>query len=743
MKSLQLHRVLFAVLALCGPVFGQASNVYITRDGNGSKNGTSLLNAGACDATPGVAQSTCAFFNNASNWGTGAAQIGPGTTINIGGDGVTITATAGTANYFIFQGSGTAGHLITFYLETTVSATYWSGAIIDADNTNYVLFNTNGSGILQASNNGTAANQQDHGVGIHAFSSSNIQIENFIVSNLYIHTCTLPISNCTDEGGQNTYGFDINVSSNVQIGPNNVVHDVKQGIGAGYASGSTNIQIFDNTIYHSSNAIVFGDGNYPNGAEQATGSPTATCGGANGNMICGNTVYDGGNWDDVGDFNHEDGLHTWANYTGSFTAAFTNGSASIGNSPTPNAFFAGELIQFTTTGTLPTNFSPNTDYCVLSTGLTSSHFEVSATCGGSAIVAGSAGSGTQTVSAWSRYYTIIDANYIYGNWGYDGGSLIYTEAAEQAVPIINNILTINYCPNAGTGILGLATGTGLGGNGAQILNNTIVGDGTSCETGIQISSTTNPVIKNNIVANVGTAVFLNPTSGVTGTTADYNDYHQIGTANPFYCPGHSGVNFTTWQNTCGFDANGTTGDPLLNASSSPPYQLSGSSGAAYQTATNLSGLGITTLNSDYNGNARSAPWTMGAFNPPGTPTASTPTFSPIAGSYRGTQTVSISAGTGSGHLLEYDRRSGDQRHHRMHHRNALHRRHYGQRDGNALRDRRWDGLSRWFHRLGHLHHQRGHALYSNLWLSDFDRGADFDRSGRRWRDRAGDSVGRR
>jgi hypothetical protein len=75
------------------------------------------------------------------------------------------------------------------------------------------------------------------------------------------------------------------------------------------------------------------------------------------------------------------------------TASFTNSSANIG---VTNTAAAGDIVYFSTTGALPTNFAAGTPYYVLSSGLSSSNIQVSATPGGSAIAAGSAGSGTQT-----------------------------------------------------------------------------------------------------------------------------------------------------------------------------------------------------------------------------------------------------------------------------------------------------------------------------------------------------------
>lgn len=75
------------------------------------------------------------------------------------------------------------------------------------------------------------------------------------------------------------------------------------------------------------------------------------------------------------------------------TCTFSNGSANIA---VTNTCAAGDMVVFTSTGTLPTNFALLTTYFVIATSLSSSNIQVSATLGGGAITAGSAGSGTQT-----------------------------------------------------------------------------------------------------------------------------------------------------------------------------------------------------------------------------------------------------------------------------------------------------------------------------------------------------------
>ena len=78
------------------------------------------------------------------------------------------------------------------------------------------------------------------------------------------------------------------------------------------------------------------------------------------------------------------------------TATFTNGNANIVT--TTNNYSAGDVVQFTSTGTLPTGFALATNYYVIATGLTTTNIQVSATLGGAAITAASAGSGVQTVT---------------------------------------------------------------------------------------------------------------------------------------------------------------------------------------------------------------------------------------------------------------------------------------------------------------------------------------------------------
>src|SRR5438477_846826 len=129
--------------------FATATDVYIASGAAGAANGSSCSNA------LGIG-----FFNDWRNWGSGAAQIGPGSTVHLCG---TITAPAGASGYISFQASGASGAPITLAAEpgAVLQAPFWGqyGAI-EARGVNNVVIDGRGVGLIQATDNGTnLANQ--------------------------------------------------------------------------------------------------------------------------------------------------------------------------------------------------------------------------------------------------------------------------------------------------------------------------------------------------------------------------------------------------------------------------------------------------------------------------------------------------------------------------------------------------------------------------------------------------------
>jgi len=155
------------------------------------------------------------------------------------------------------------------------------------------------------------------------------------------------------------------------------------------------------------------------------------------------------------------------------TAGFTNGSAVI---TATNNFAAGEPVQFLTTGTLPTNFATQTNYYVIITGLSTSQFEVATSPGGSAVSAGSAGSGTQTVNSPTTCGTLCGAV----AWGI---VLVVTDTTHITVGSNNfahagpNASNVNFVIFGDMVSLGTVSQTGSDAGGSSA---TIVGGAYSC-----------------------------------------------------------------------------------------------------------------------------------------------------------------------------------------------------------------------------------------------------------------------
>lgn len=102
---------------------------------------------------------------------------------------------------------------------------------------------------------------------------------------------------------------------------------------------------------------------------------------------------------------------TTATTTGSSTNTLGTFTVTIANPAvftlTSHGLVAGDVIQLSTTGALPTGLSAATNYYVIATGLTTNTFEVSATRGGTAITTTGSQSGTQTAARPLNTYEAV------------------------------------------------------------------------------------------------------------------------------------------------------------------------------------------------------------------------------------------------------------------------------------------------------------------------------------------------
>jgi hypothetical protein len=305
-------RWLWTIPLLLASSLGFATNaVFLAPSAAGGNTGVDCADAKAATT----------YFNTSGNWSatpTGI-QIGPATTVHFCGG--TYSASAGTSNYFTFQGSGSSGNPITTVCDAaaTFTATYWSGDVFNLAGQSFLTLNgTNCT--IQATANGTSlANQQDNGCGICSGSNvSNVTIENWTISNLYVHVCSGPSPTITNPcptindttGGGNTSAISIWEGSNDTIAFNTItnVHWGIVNIYGGSASNSTNIQTHHNTVSGMDHGVILGD--------QGSNSTLTS-------SNCSSAIHDNDfsntqSWDAYGGgafTYHHDGYHSWANNT--------------------------------------------------------------------------------------------------------------------------------------------------------------------------------------------------------------------------------------------------------------------------------------------------------------------------------------------------------------------------------------------------------------------------------------------
>jgi parallel beta-helix repeat protein len=286
----------------------RASDIYIAQTASGGNTGADCADAYAYT-----------FFNSSTNWATTptSGKIGPGTTVHICG---TLTAAGGTSGFLTFQGSGTSGNPITLHFESgaVITAPYWghNGAIA-SDGGSYLVVDgvcsasslggqcTATQGTVTASLNGSPGAtcpggpcqyQTTAGASVLMNSSGTIacndcEVRNLTVANVYTHTST------SDDPGQDD-GIWL-FGSNISI-DNNIIHDAHWGIVMDYQpSGTSNVNIFNNTIYNVDHGIALGD------AHNSTLS---------GLYIYNNLIHDFANWDTSSDYDHHDGIHIFSTY---------------------------------------------------------------------------------------------------------------------------------------------------------------------------------------------------------------------------------------------------------------------------------------------------------------------------------------------------------------------------------------------------------------------------------------------
>jgi hypothetical protein len=212
-----------------------------------SQTGGTFSGGSACNGQTTISLATA---NSSRSWGSGATQIGPGTTVYLCG---ALTTTAGGVILNI-QNSGTSGNpiIILFDLNATAEAPYFAGdgnlnesscgdatcGGIEANGQNYIIIDGGTNGMMENTANGSASvtcqsgsacAYQANSVGVY-MSGTGETVRNLTIQHIY-DQCGAQGSSCADTGGQFTE--DVGISGYSAKACNNTLKDARSGIAFG------------------------------------------------------------------------------------------------------------------------------------------------------------------------------------------------------------------------------------------------------------------------------------------------------------------------------------------------------------------------------------------------------------------------------------------------------------------------------------------------------------------------------
>jgi hypothetical protein len=537
------------VIADAVRIEAQDTTYYIAQNATGGNTGSSCANA-----------RSAAWFNTPANWGTGAGQIGPGTTVHLCG---TLTGIA-NGNVLQFKGSGAQGNPVTLLFETgaVVQAPYCSSTgCIDLNGQSHITIdggtdcgklsggmgpttpcngtirNTLAGSSGQACPGGACAYQLPDWVGASSliYSGGNptdIEIRNLTLGPVYVRSTTTNMEGMATTGIVFNYGLP------------------------------QNIRVHNNVMFSGGKLILV---NWP---DNITGNQSAF-------YFYGNSMTD----------------QCWAIGMG------VNTSGSAGSTITDIQIHDNEISNWT-------NWAP----------------DVNSRHGNGTMLFNYNSAGTGTIGdSGSNIYN----NYLYGDLtgGLLASSPSGFLSCQDNCVNVNffNNRVVDTCTgqnpsrSCGTPIYF----NGPGGGGQVVVNNTL--EKSNAGAFIAMIGATAPVtVKNNVFSNGSYPMYVLPNS--YPVVSDYNDAYNFRdwictntAAGPPTC-----LTLAQVQAQHGQDTHSSSGNPNLDANG----KLQAGS-AAIGLGTNLTSLGITGLNTDAGGNPRPAvgAWDAGAFQLGGIPPA--------------------------------------------------------------------------------------------------------------------------
>jgi hypothetical protein len=270
---------IFAFLIFALPA--RANDFYVAAAQAGSGSGT-----GCSTAKP------VSWFNNLATWGTGTAQIGPGTTVHLCG---TFTGTPGQ-QLFIARGSGTSTNPITIKFEAgaLLTAPYWSpmGAMY-LSGQSYIVVDGGGTGIIKNTANGTGRTYAQSSRAIYAAGCAGCIVKNLTIADIYVRTSTADLA--PTQTAENCVYF-LNADNFT------LSHLTCHDAGWAFAGCGNNFVLEYSDIYNIDHSLAFG-------------APGKT----SGFVIHDNHIHGYTNWDSATNAYHHDGLHMWGQNGGTIT----------------------------------------------------------------------------------------------------------------------------------------------------------------------------------------------------------------------------------------------------------------------------------------------------------------------------------------------------------------------------------------------------------------------------------------
>ena len=224
------------------------------------------------------------WFNNTASWGTGSAQISPGTTVHLCG---TFTGTAGQQLLQVHgNGTSTSPIIIKFETNAILTAPYWSSlGTINESGRSYIVIDGGTNGLIKNTANGTGLGNAQDSRAIFAPSCTACVIKNLTIANLYVRTSVSDLAvrqtavNCV-------YWLNSNGMTITRV----TCHDA----GWAFAGYGNNFTLSYCNIYNIDHGLAFG--------------PAGT---NSGFSIHDNHIHDYVKWDSTTNVYHHDGLHIW------------------------------------------------------------------------------------------------------------------------------------------------------------------------------------------------------------------------------------------------------------------------------------------------------------------------------------------------------------------------------------------------------------------------------------------------